>query len=336
MFKRPYLESAALTRLQDDTVERISRRLQPGSWCPGRRRSQWGPNGLIFFDLPFEVREMIYGYIVKNDEPVSITPDWKEVKEALTLNVGGQMETEARAVFHRINTFIVHIGDDYHSFVQGDLTQAPPSVSAGGYGFAALQLAFLTMTAWAGIISAQLYSYLSNDRIPLAVARRGRGIWRLEYRLANTLIPVSCSPSSPSTSSTAKSSRFIAQKSRLFSEMFFAITSPRTAVMNGRPVRIPRGSVFHNPRLSAEEDFRLPTDLAVVSRNMKGWELVVHPIKLSAEFMARLGLVLSNPTPNSQMRQRHALTHPSPGNTRRSWLCTSHEVSGIRALGSYR
>jgi hypothetical protein len=75
---------------------------------------------------------MIYGYIVKTDEPVSITPDWKEVKEALTfnseiLNIGGQMETEARAVFHRINTFIVHIRDDYHSFVQGDLTRSPPS-----------------------------------------------------------------------------------------------------------------------------------------------------------------------------------------------------------------
>lgn len=73
---------------------------------------------------------MIYGYIVKNDEPVSITPDWKEVKEALTfnseiLNIGGQMETEARAVFHRINTFIVHIRDDYHPLSKGILPEAP-------------------------------------------------------------------------------------------------------------------------------------------------------------------------------------------------------------------
>ncbi|ELR03006.1 hypothetical protein VC83_01430 [Pseudogymnoascus destructans] len=64
-----------------------------------------------------------------------------------------------------------------------------PPVSAGGYGFSALQLAFFTMTAWAGIISAQLYGYLSNDRIPLTVARRVSGIWRPEYRLANTLLP---------------------------------------------------------------------------------------------------------------------------------------------------
>ncbi|OBT56568.1 hypothetical protein VE04_03076 [Pseudogymnoascus sp. 24MN13] len=172
----------------------------------------------VILRSPVEVREMIYGYIVKNDELVLITPDWKEVKEALTfnseiLNIGGQMETEARA---RRLSFLCPRG-----------SYPRPPVSAGGYGFSALQLVFLTMTAWAGIISAQLCGYLSNDRIPLAVACRSRGIWRPEYRLANTLIPVSCSPSSPSTSSTAKSSRFIAQKSRLFSEMFFAITSPR-------------------------------------------------------------------------------------------------------------
>lgn len=64
-----------------------------------------------------------------------------------------------------------------------------PPVSAGGYGFSALQLAFFTMTAWAGIIAAQVYGYLSNDRIPLAVARRACGLWRPEFRLANTLLP---------------------------------------------------------------------------------------------------------------------------------------------------
>ncbi|OBT72623.1 hypothetical protein VF21_08371 [Pseudogymnoascus sp. 05NY08] len=69
-----------------------------------------------------------------------------------------------------------------------------PPVSAGGYGFSALQLAFFTMTAWAGIISAQLYGYLFNDRVPLAVTRRFGGIWRLEYRLANTMLPGSLLP----------------------------------------------------------------------------------------------------------------------------------------------
>ncbi|OBT64289.1 hypothetical protein VE03_06739 [Pseudogymnoascus sp. 23342-1-I1] len=64
-----------------------------------------------------------------------------------------------------------------------------PPVAAGGYGFSALELAFFTMTAWVGIIGAQLYGYLSNDRIPLAVARRVGGIWHPEYRLANTLLP---------------------------------------------------------------------------------------------------------------------------------------------------
>lgn len=111
-------------------------------------------------------------------------------------------------------------------------------------------------------------------------------------------------------------------------------TRYRMAIMNGRPVGIPRGSVFHSPRLSAEEDFRLPTDSAVVSRNMKGWELGVHPIKLPAEFMGRFGPVISNPTPNSQKRQRHALTYPSPGNTRpRRVALSSHGVCGITTLG---
>jgi uncharacterized membrane protein len=64
-----------------------------------------------------------------------------------------------------------------------------PPISAGGYGFSALQLAFFTMTAWVGIICAQFHGYLFNDRLPLAVAARMGGIWRPEYRLANTLLP---------------------------------------------------------------------------------------------------------------------------------------------------
>ncbi|KFX91703.1 hypothetical protein V490_05781 [Pseudogymnoascus sp. VKM F-3557] len=64
-----------------------------------------------------------------------------------------------------------------------------PPVSTGGYGFSALQLAFFTMTAWVGIICAQFHGYLFNDRLPLAVASRMGGIWRPEYRLANTLLP---------------------------------------------------------------------------------------------------------------------------------------------------
>ncbi|KFX92357.1 hypothetical protein O988_07311 [Pseudogymnoascus sp. VKM F-3808] len=64
-----------------------------------------------------------------------------------------------------------------------------PPISAGGYGFSALQLAFFTMTAWVGIICAQFHGYLFNDRLPLAVASRMGGIWRPEYRLANTLLP---------------------------------------------------------------------------------------------------------------------------------------------------
>ena len=64
-----------------------------------------------------------------------------------------------------------------------------PPAMAGGYGFSSLQLAFFTMTAWVGIIGAQLYGYLFNDKTPLWVARRRGGTWHTEYRLANTILP---------------------------------------------------------------------------------------------------------------------------------------------------
>lgn len=64
-----------------------------------------------------------------------------------------------------------------------------PPIEAGGYGFSPLQLAFFTMTAWVGIIGAQVYGYMFNDKIPLLVARHRRGKWHPEYRLANTVLP---------------------------------------------------------------------------------------------------------------------------------------------------
>ena len=65
---------------------------------------------------------------------------------------------------------------------------APPEI-AGGYGFTPLQVAFFTMTAWVGIIGAQVYGYLFNDKTPLWVASRRGGTWHPEYRLANTVVP---------------------------------------------------------------------------------------------------------------------------------------------------
>lgn len=64
-----------------------------------------------------------------------------------------------------------------------------PPVEAGGYGFSPLQLAIFTLTSWIGIICAQLWGYLCNDKIPLWVARRRGGTWHTEYRLANTIPP---------------------------------------------------------------------------------------------------------------------------------------------------
>lgn len=65
---------------------------------------------------------------------------------------------------------------------------APPPM-AGGYGFDSLQIALFTLTAWVGIIAAQAFGYVFNDKIPLWVARRRGGIWHPEYRLANTIVP---------------------------------------------------------------------------------------------------------------------------------------------------
>lgn len=68
-------------------------------------------------------------------------------------------------------------------------TYMQPPVEAGGYGFSSLQLAFFTMTAWVGIICAQVYGYFFNDTAPLWLARRRGGTWHTEYRLANTILP---------------------------------------------------------------------------------------------------------------------------------------------------
>jgi hypothetical protein len=45
------------------------------------------------------------------------------------------------------------------------------------------------MTAWVGIIAAQVYGYFFNDKIPLMLARHRGGTWHTEYRLANTILP---------------------------------------------------------------------------------------------------------------------------------------------------
>lgn len=42
---------------------------------------------------------------------------------------------------------------------------------------------------WFGVIAAQLYGYLTNDRIPLWVCRRNGGFWQPEYRLHTLWLP---------------------------------------------------------------------------------------------------------------------------------------------------
>jgi hypothetical protein len=65
---------------------------------------------------------------------------------------------------------------------------APPII-AGGYGLEPFQVAWFTFSAWAGIIAAQIWGYFFNDTTPLWFAKRRGGVWHIEYRLANTIIP---------------------------------------------------------------------------------------------------------------------------------------------------
>lgn len=40
-----------------------------------------------------------------------------------------------------------------------------------------------SFSSWAGLIAAQLYGHLANDRLPLWICKRRGGIWKPEYRL---------------------------------------------------------------------------------------------------------------------------------------------------------
>lgn len=62
-------------------------------------------------------------------------------------------------------------------------------VEVGGYGFTPLQYAAFTFAQWVGVIAAESYGFLLNDRLPLWMCKRQGGIWKPEYRLFPSLIP---------------------------------------------------------------------------------------------------------------------------------------------------
>ena len=62
-------------------------------------------------------------------------------------------------------------------------------IEDGGYGFSPLQYAAFTFSAWIGVICAEIYGVLLNDRLPLWMCRRQGGNWKPEYRLYPSLIP---------------------------------------------------------------------------------------------------------------------------------------------------
>jgi MFS family permease len=49
--------------------------------------------------------------------------------------------------------------------------------------------ALVTFSLWIGIICAQVWGFLLNDRIPLLLVRRRGGNWKPEYRLYSLVIP---------------------------------------------------------------------------------------------------------------------------------------------------
>ncbi|KAL2014881.1 hypothetical protein VTN00DRAFT_2406 [Thermoascus crustaceus] len=59
----------------------------------------------------------------------------------------------------------------------------------GGYAFTPQQNAAFTFSLWMGIICAQVWGYMLNDRIPIAIAHRKQGVWKPEYRLHSLWIP---------------------------------------------------------------------------------------------------------------------------------------------------
>ncbi|SLM41418.1 Major facilitator superfamily domain, general substrate transporter [Lasallia pustulata] len=65
--------------------------------------------------------------------------------------------------------------------------QEPPK--HGGYGFSPLQTAAFSFSLWFGVILAQVYGALINDRLPLWICRRRGGIWKPEYRLHCLWVP---------------------------------------------------------------------------------------------------------------------------------------------------
>ncbi|KIW44064.1 uncharacterized protein PV06_05104 [Exophiala oligosperma] len=66
--------------------------------------------------------------------------------------------------------------------------QAP--VERGGYGFTPAENAAFTFTTWVAVAVSQLYSQLVNDRLPLAICKRRRGVWHPEYRLYPLVLPM--------------------------------------------------------------------------------------------------------------------------------------------------
>ncbi|KAI2842545.1 hypothetical protein CBS76997_7646 [Aspergillus niger] len=63
-------------------------------------------------------------------------------------------------------------------------------VSVGGWGFSPQRNAFFIFSLWVGLLTAELWGYLCNDRIALWICRtREKGVWKPECRLHALWVP---------------------------------------------------------------------------------------------------------------------------------------------------
>ena len=53
-----------------------------------------------------------------------------------------------------------------------------------------LTIDVVTFTLWVGALAAEIYGNLLGDRLPLALCARNGGVWKPEYRLHSTWIPL--------------------------------------------------------------------------------------------------------------------------------------------------
>ncbi|MCJ1359763.1 MAG: hypothetical protein MMC33_009765 [Icmadophila ericetorum] len=83
--------------------------------------------------------------------------------------------------------FVLGLGVESAIFLQ-------TPVAYGGYGFTPLQNATFNTSWWCAVIACQLCGIFLNDRVPLWISRRSKGIWHSENRLWTIFLVIFAAP----------------------------------------------------------------------------------------------------------------------------------------------